>query len=226
MPKRLAAAFVLIATLGLGGCNWQGWLEDSRVQKALSGDPEAKKTLAERIQDPSRAQAVWGAIEAAYLDDFVFLPDNYLAMMTKDTDSFLKYVIGGMLYRYNVSFEQAAQYNIKDEALFNYYKGFGAAYSESIRNDPRQAWMKERLEMFKARAGRINDMNTISWFSAWKLLRNDDEFKRYLTEDAFAGNWFSANRSEQKQGAKIESSFFYESYLGPINSGVLPNASP
>ena len=227
MIRRLVTALLLVASFGLSGC-MEVFLRDSRVQGALSGDQKAKDELLAVIKDPKNEVFNRASMESAYGDDFIYLPENWYAMATRDVESYLKYVVGPLLVRNNVTWEVAAQYNLTNEATFNYYKGFGAAYVDSLKSNPRNAWLEERLAMFKARAGKNYDPGLISWHEAWKLLRSDADFKLFLTDNQAAANWLFMARSYSNNGFESDGGTVYQKLrnLGPIGSGILPNASP
>lgn len=234
-PLRMLARALIVVALGLGlsGC-WDMMLKDSRFQGLIAGKPEAVKQVQDfiRTTTDTRNYVETGATqEYIFQEDAIYLPANFIDIVSKDRDSILKYYIGTMLWRHNISFEQVKSIGLEgiDEVTFNYYKGSGGAWINSLRNDPKNAYIKERFELYKKRAGKNYTYypNEFNPFGIAKLLRNDEAFKLFLTDNNYAAGWLQAENAYANNGFATKH-YIYEltKQLGPAISGVLPNASP
>ncbi|OYU49316.1 MAG: hypothetical protein CFE31_08170 [Rhizobiales bacterium PAR1] len=103
---------------------------------------------------------------------------------------------------------------------FDYARRFGQIWLKSIEDDPKNKAMKDRLALFQKRFGR---QDIIPLQNIRTLLRDDQAFKAFLTDDAAAIAWVNKNQDINK--TQREHTFSYQSIdsmLHPITVGVLP----
>lgn len=221
-------AIVLTATVLLGGCDVESVLKLPNVAAALKGDREARQAVFTTLTANPTANVgqMDTLINMAYGAELIYLPDGWRSMITRDPESVLALVVGVYISRTNTSFAYANSLNPDiDEASFNRYKTFGDNWRRSIANDPMNSYLKERLELFKARTGTNYDEGMQNWAAARLLLRNDTQFREFLTSDTFASQWLARNMNPGGFSKEIHA-FDFLNTLGPINTGALPNASP
>ncbi|MCZ8270040.1 MAG: hypothetical protein O9306_05760 [Beijerinckiaceae bacterium] len=164
----------------------------------------------------------------------IYLPDNYRQELTKDEDTFLKYAIGPMLNRFEITYDELAdKMRERGHAVtitretFNYYKGFGAAWEADLKR--RNPGMTQRFELFRKRVGsRYADLLLFKPDMVRTLLRDDASFGKFLRDDGFATDWmFGA----MDRGFGIHTLFGGNladimdnpaTLLAPVTIGVLP----
>ncbi|MCZ8163787.1 MAG: hypothetical protein O9315_17440 [Beijerinckiaceae bacterium] len=231
--NKIVSSFIrmtmLAATLVLAGCTYDQILKLPNVPAALKGDKAAQAAFLADLTDPKKPDLLTGMIAVAYGPELVYLPNGWEAMLKRDGESVLALILGVHLSRDNVTYAQVQALDVDvDEATFNRYKTFGANWRKSIVNDPKNAYLTERLALFKARTGSSNyGDDAHNWAEVHKLLRNDAEFRTFLTDDRMAATWLARNQSVLQQGfVKERHMIDFLHHLGPINSGALPNASP
>jgi len=221
---------LLVVGMTLASCDIATQInEDPYFRGTVEGDPAAVKAFQKKLREPSFYSDV--IYYSTFKEDALYLPDDYVEQITKDRNSLLTKLIGPALWRNNTTYADVAKYNIQglDEATFNYVKGAGRAWIMSLRDDPKNAYIKERYELYKTRLGG-NDLTAeseINSISLRNLLRDDDALSQFLTDDDYAGEWLSRNPVLSFSGAakkKYPDNFIPN--LGPATSAVLPNASP
>lgn len=146
--------------------------------------------------------------------------DEFRALIV-DTDSFLKYGLGLIMTRYpELTYDDLR--NARSDSRFpaeevitpeefEYYRIWGQTYLDQIKSRPENAYLIEREQLFMARAKR-DPWLLLSGLDYSNLLRDDEMFVRFLTDDRFAATLLSKN---------LEESFDPED-LGPIYTGVTP----
>ncbi|MCD2176031.1 hypothetical protein [Rhizobium sp. C4] len=229
-PNFLSRIVILFSmTIMLSGC-WDVLLNDPLFKNLIADESGGTKKVQDFLRtDTGSSLAVK---EYVYGEDMSFLPDNYIDDVTKDRESLMTKVLGTMFWRYDVSYSTAVNAGLTgvDEATFNYYKGAGGAWITSLRTAPGNADIAQRLELYKSRLGR-NHTYYAGKFGAVAirdLLKDDDAFALFLTDDTYAVRWLNNNPSADRSGIDKTKVTEYElkMYLGPATSAVLPNASP
>jgi hypothetical protein len=163
----------------------------------------------------------------------IYLPDSYREDLTKDEDTFLKYVIGSLLARNNITYEmlvaamQAKGYEVPvTREVFNYYKGFGGAWEADLKR--RNVAMAQRYELFKKRvssdaAGKLLFKPKL----VRELLRDDVALEKFLKDDAFAKDWTIVAVDQNFSTLTADPAIFDLialpwKLLRPVTIGVLP----
>lgn len=149
--------------------------------------------------------------------------DEFRALIV-DSDSFLKYGVGLLLTRYpNTTYDQLRA--ARDPAFgpvedlisleeFDYSRLWGQTYLDQIKSRPENAYLVERERLFLERARR-QPWTLLSGQDYRELLRDDESFAKFLTDDSYAVTILSKNLREPLEARK----------LGPIYTGVTPGTA-
>ena len=229
-PTFLSRIVMLLSmTIMLSGC-WDTVVNDPLFKNLIADAPGATKEVQAYLRKETGSSLA--VREYVYGEDLSYLPGNYVDEVTKDRESLMTKLLGTMFWRYNLSYSDVTSAGLKDldETTFNYYKGAGGAWITSLREAPGADVITQRLELYRKRLGR-NYTNYAGMFGAEAirdLLKDDDAFTLFLTDDAYAVRWLNNHPSAGQSGIDKPKVTEYEikMYLGPATSAVLPNASP
>lgn len=228
-PLLLRGIMLFVIGITLASCDLDTLLSNSDFKGMISGDAASVRKVQDRLRTATGdTQAIF---YNSFQEDTIYLPDNYVEEITKDRESLMVKLIGQALWRNGYTYADIAKYDIDgfDEATFNYIKGAGGAWVTSLREDPKNAFVTERYDLYKTRVGKnsLEGAEAINPLALRQLLRDDSALSTFLTDDDFAGRWLSRYPVASFSGAahKTYPQDFIPK-LGPANSGVLPNASP
>ena len=221
--RTLAMALVAVALAGTLAACTQSDMQFAMVLEYSKLTDEEKAGYLARMQRTARDSP--GLRMGLLHTNGLYIDWNeYIDRVFASEENFLKYGVGLALAMHpEITFKQVTQLapglaEVATEADFNYYRYTGYEYYVDMRSRPENRYLAEREALFLARAGiDVSGLRMRRDGDAYiALLRDDDAFQRFLTDEGFANVWLSQHRNNTKDAPWLVRD------LGPAFQGVTP----